>query len=155
MAKCKYNDNFPLLAEDYARRGMIDKEIMKKLGIAKTAYYKYQNEHAEFKEAIKRGKAPVDVEVENALLKRSKGYEYEEDHVEYRPRKKGDKSGPSLIKRIKKQVAPDVTAIIFWLKNRRPELWRDKHELEHLGNVNVTVITAVPRSEKKEKNAVK
>ena len=40
--KRKYNDDFPLLAEDYARRGMIDKEIARLLGISETLFYEYK-----------------------------------------------------------------------------------------------------------------
>lgn len=127
----KYDDNFPLLAQDYARQGMIDKEIATKLGISERSYYEYQKQYPQFMQAIKRGKAPVDVEVENALLKRAQGYEYEETHVEYKPGKdKKAKLIPTAIRKIKKQVVPDVTAQIFWLKNRRPDKWRDKQEID-------------------------
>lgn len=30
-----------------------------------------------------------------------------------------------------------TTAQIFWLKNRRPDKWRDKQDLEHSGGINV------------------
>lgn len=150
MAKSKYDDNFPLLAEDYARQGMIDKEIAKKLGISEKTYYEYQKQYPQFLQAIKRGKQPVDVEVENALLKRAKGYEYEEIHTEYRLKGKTDeKAKPSLIKRIKKQIVPDVTAQIFWLKNRRPKLWRDKQDIEHSGEINHAIFM-MPRPKKKK-----
>ncbi len=84
MAKEKYRDDFPLLAEGYAREGMIDVEIAAKLGINKDTLYKYQKKYPEFLESIKKGKAPVDFMVENALLKRALGYEYvETTTVEY------------------------------------------------------------------------
>jgi len=133
MAKPKYDDNFPLLAEDYARQGMIDKEIAKKLGISEKTYYEYQKRHPQFLQAIKRGKQPVDVEVENALLKRARGFDYEEIHTEYRLKagetEVKDKARPSVVKRIKKTIVPDVTACIFWLKNRRKDRWRDMRDL--------------------------
>ncbi len=147
MAKQKYNNNFPLLAEDFARKGMIDKEICKKLGIGKSAYYEYQLDHPEFLEAIKRGKVPVDVEVENLLLKRARGYTYEETTVEFKKDSQGkiDKKKPTLVRKATKQVVPDVTAQIFWLKNRRPDSWKDKHDLKLTEGVEVTVISATPR----------
>ncbi|GAG27156.1 unnamed protein product, partial [marine sediment metagenome] len=114
-------------------------------------YYQYQKKHPEFSESIKRGKRPVDVEVENALLKRAKGYEYEEVHAEFRPKNKDDKKAkPTVVKRIKKQVAPDVTAQIFWLKNRRPDLWRDKQDVEHSGELNVKVERIITDKRPKE-----
>lgn len=38
---------------------------------------------------------------------------------------------------VEKEVPPDTTAAIFWLKNRKPEEWRDKHETELSGGLNV------------------
>ena len=35
----------------------------------------------------------------------------------------------------KKALSGDTTAIIFWLKNRRPNDWRDKRETQLSGNV--------------------
>ena len=128
MCKEKYDDTFPLLAEGYAREGMIDKEIAAKLGISESTYYEYQNKYSEFSEAIKKGKKPVDIEVENALLKRALGYEYEEQTVEYKAAKEGEAVKPTHVKKTKKQVVPDVTAQIFWLKNRRPDLWKDRQD---------------------------
>jgi len=129
--KTKYNDDFPLLAEDYARKGMIDKDIARKFGISQETFYQYVKKYPEFSDALKRGKAPVDVEVENALLKRARGYEYEETTVEYRPGKEGEeKASPVSIRKTKKQVLPDTTAQIFWLKNRRSKDWKDKQDIE-------------------------
>ena len=157
MGKTKYTDAFPLMAQDFARRGLVDEAIAAKLGIGLTAYYDYQNRHAEFAEAIKKGKMPVDVEVENALLKRACGFEYEEVHVEYKPKAddpEGAKAKPTLIKKIKKMVVPDTAACIIWLKNRRPALWKDKHEMD-LGDVKLIVITAVPRPNGRKNNNAK
>lgn len=43
----------------------------------------------------------------------------------------------------------DTGAIIFWLKNRRPDLWRDKQDVQHSGEIKggavINIITAVPR----------
>lgn len=41
-----------------------------------------------------------------------------------------------VTKEVTKEVIPDVTAQIFWLKNRKSKEWRDKHELEHSGVIN-------------------
>ena len=74
--------------------------------------------------ALKKGKEVVDLQVENALLKRALGYEYEEVKEKY---ELGDLTERTVTK---KQVIPDTTAQIFWLKNRKPEKWRDKQEVE-------------------------
>lgn len=144
MAKNKYEDTFPLLAEGYARDGLIDKEIAKKLGISLAAFYNYQNEHLEFMEAIKRGKAPVDVEVENALLKRARGFEYEETTVEFKPGKGEEKAKPIKLKKTTKKVIPDPISIFFWLKNRKPKKWRDRHEMAIGGSEELPPVKIVP-----------
>jgi len=150
--KTKYHEDFPLLAQDYARRGMIDKEICKKLGISQESFYLYLRTYPEFAEALKEGKKPVDVEVENALLKRAKGFSYEEVHAEFRAKDAKDKKAkPIVVKKITKMVVPDTTACIFFLKNRRPGLWKDRHNFDVSGNLNLKVITAVPRPKKKRK----
>lgn len=69
----------------------------------------------------KKGKRPIDFEIENKLLERAMGYDYEETETFFE-----EKDGKQVkkIKKIKKHAPPDVSAIIFWLKNRKPEQWR-------------------------------
>ena len=79
----------------------------------------------------------MDLEVENALLKRAMGYQYEETitEVEEVPTGKYDDEGKPIMKQVKhirkvqKTALPDTTAQIFWLKNRRPDRWRDKQDI--------------------------
>lgn len=120
----------------WARDGLTDQQIAGNIGIGMTTFYRWQEEYREFREAIKEGKKPVDIQVENALLKRALGYDYEEitTEAEEIPTGKLDKDGNPIVKqkkhirKTKKMVVPDVTAQIFWLKNRRPGRWRDKVE---------------------------
>jgi len=152
MAKLKYNETFPVLAEKYAKEGMTDAQIAKKLGIGGGTYYRYQKRYREFWESIKKGKSPVDDDVENALLKRALGYDYEEIMTEYQVKgKEEEKAKPVTLRRIKKFVIPDVTAQIFWLKNRRPDKWRDKHDFEFPQGVMIKIISAIPRSDRVSK----
>lgn len=89
------------------------------------------------REALKKGKAPVDTRVENSLLKRALGYTATETTTDFELVDTGDKDDngkPVFEKRIKnvrtikKEIPPDVGAAAFWLKNRRPDRWRDKRE---------------------------
>lgn len=43
----------------------------------------------------------------------------------------------AVTKEVTKHVQPDTTAQIFWLKNRKPEIWRDKQDIQHSGGMNV------------------
>lgn len=64
----------------------------------------------------------MDIEVENALLKRAKGYSYVEKRAEM-------KNGRiTKIVTVTKEVPPDVGAAAMWLKNRKPKVWRDRPE---------------------------
>ena len=123
MAKSKYFTHVEpklVLIEGWARDGLTDEQIYNNLGISKDTFYKYIKQYTDFSDALKKGKEIVDYEVENALLKRALGYEYDEITYEC-----GEE-----VKRVRKQVAPDTTAQIFWLKNRKPEQWREKQVIE-------------------------
>ncbi|MFK4167238.1 transposase [Paenibacillus lautus] len=117
------------LVESWARDGLIDEQIAHNLGINVSTLYDYKNKYPEFTEALKNGKDDIDVMVENALLKRALGYTYDEVTLE---------SGVET-KRVTKEVQPDTTAQIFWLKNRRPQAWRDKQDLDVSGDLNFKV----------------
>lgn len=108
-----------ILLEGWARDGLTDEQIAKNMGIATSTFYEWKKKEKEFSKSLKKGKEVVDFEVENALLKRALGYEYEEETYE----------NGILTKKVKKQVAPDTTAQIFWLKNRQVKKWRDKVEV--------------------------
>lgn len=108
-----------ILLEGWARDGLTDEQIAKNIGINRTTLYDWKKKETNIADALKKGKKVIDFEVENALLKRALGYEYEEETYE----------NGILTKKVKKQVAPDTTAQIFWLKNRKKEQWREKVEV--------------------------
>lgn len=109
-----------LLLEGWARDGLTDEQIAHNIGISRGTLYDWKKAYPDISNALKRGKDVVDIEVENALLKRALGYEYTEERVEI-----SSKDGRKVIQTTK-HVAADTTAQIFWLKNRRPDKWRDK-----------------------------
>src|SRR5690606_28426595 len=117
-----------LKIEEWARKGLTDEQISHNIGIHPSTLYDWQNRFPELTEALKRGKEVVDKAVENALLKRALGYEYEEVKEITEGNEKG--RGRKRIEKTIKHVVPDVTAQIFWLKNRKPEEWRDKKDLD-------------------------
>lgn len=120
--KQKYQYDFPVVAEGYARRGMSDKEIAKHLGISTRVYYEYQKQYPQFRDAIVRGKRPVDIEVENALLKIAiGGVEVVERRIET-----DGQGSPIRQTIIKKILPPDAAACKFWLMARQPKIWNEK-----------------------------
>ena len=125
IAKGKYHewleqDNL-LMIEGWARQGLTDEQIAKNIGISKVTFYDWLKKYPNISNSLKRGKAPVDFEVENALLKRAIGFEYEETETII---EEIDGKQKKRVKRIKKVALPETSAIIFWLKNRKPEQWR-------------------------------
>jgi transcriptional regulator with XRE-family HTH domain len=125
IAKGKYHtwlqeDNL-IRIESWARMGLTDEQIAKNMGVNKTTLYDWMKKFPNISNSIKKGKAPIDFEVENALFKRAIGYEYEEvetiiEEIDGKQRKR--------IKKIKKVALPETSAMIFWLKNRKPKEWR-------------------------------
>ena len=122
------------MIQGYARDGLTDEQIAAKMGISTSTYYQWQINYPEISDAIKKGKAPVDIQVENALLKRALGYDYEEviTEIEEVPVRGTDGQSTAKqkkhVKKVTRHVPPDVGAIVFWLKNRKPGKWRDKIE---------------------------
>lgn len=109
------------MIEGWARQGLTDEQISKNMSISYSTFREWKKKYSALSAALKKGKTPVDFEVENALLKRAMGFEYEEtetiiEEIDGKQRKR--------IKKIKKVALPETSAIIFWLKNRMPEQWR-------------------------------
>jgi DNA-binding XRE family transcriptional regulator len=128
--------------EGYARDGYRDEDIYNTLGIARQTYYNWMEKYPEFAEAVRKGKRVVDAEIENKLLDNARGHVFWEETQEL-AKVKNPETGrieEKLIttKKVLKYVKPDTTAQIFWLKNRKPDVWRDKQHVEHEGQIGVT-----------------
>lgn len=126
-----------LKIEGWARDGLTDEQIAENIGISRSTLSKWKNDHSDISDTLKRGKEVIDRQVENALLKRALGYEYTEVTKELTD------AGMVTTKKVTKQVAPDTTAQIFWLKNRKPNEWRDKQDINHSGDIGVTIVDDV------------
>ncbi len=121
----KYDpERHPIWAEGLAKLGKTQDDISAEFGISRSTMQAWKKRHPVLSIALKIGKSEADTAVEQSLYKRAMGYEYEEV--------KTVNDGERVEKTVK-QVAPDVTAQIFWLKNRKPEEWRDKVHQEVTG----------------------
>lgn len=154
MASGKYSDWLTkdglLRIEGWARDGLTNEVIArKKIGINPDTLYRWKATYPEISEALKKGRAPSDVEVENALRDSAVGYwktirepikvktkrtlkdkgTIEEEHIEF----------------IERDVyyPPNTTAMIFWLKNRRPDKWRDRQIETSTKDTDVEDLTAL------------
>lgn len=126
-----------LKVQGWARDGLSNEQIAHNIGINKDTLYEWQKRFSDFSDALKKGKEVVDREVENALLKRALGYEYDEVTQEPVTDKDTGITEMRVTKRVTKQIVPDVTAQIFWLKNRKPDEFRDKRDVELSGHVDL------------------
>lgn len=121
-------------AEKLAELGLTNEEIADFWGRSRRAFQYWLNKYPELLHTLKRGKLKADKEVEKKLYQRAVGYEYKEKTYE----KRGDEL--KLVKEVVKQMAPDTTAQIFWLKNRRSDLWRDRREIEMPEGLEVKLV---------------
>lgn len=119
----KYDPVFAKQAEKLALLGATDQEIADFFEVTERTINRWKHDHEEFCQALKAGKDVADDRVERSLYQRAVGYEQEEVKI-FMPAGKDD----PVYAPYRAKIAPDVTAAIFWLKNRRSEEWRDvKH----------------------------
>ena len=112
-----------ILIQGMARDGLTQQQIADNLGINVDTLIEYKKKYTDFSEALKKGKEVVDIEVENALLKKALGYTIT------LKKQKVTKDGDVVDITEEVHVPPDTTAQIFWLKNRQVKKWRDKVEI--------------------------
>ncbi len=106
--------------------GATDEELARFFGVTVRTLYRWKAQHEAFCQAIKITGAEADQRVERSLYARAVGYNY--DAVKIMMHK-----GVVITEKYREHVPPDTTAMIFWLKNRQPEQWRDVHRQEHTG----------------------
>lgn len=127
MAKGKYEEWLEpeglLKIEGWARDGLTDEQIAENMGICRDTLIEWKKKYSDISDTLKKGKEVIDRQVENALLKRALGYKYTE------VTKERVEGGFVVTKEVTKEVVPDTTAQIFWLKNRKPDVWRDKKDV--------------------------
>lgn len=124
--------------EHLCRMGATEQEICQKLGVSVARFGEYKKEFQELRESLKKGRSDADDTVEAALFRRATGYTTEE--VKTNTYVDNNNNQRQFRVSVTKEIPPDTTAAIFWLKNRRPEKWRDRQELGIGGNIPVKLI---------------
>ena len=157
-----------LRIEGWARDGLSLAQIAHNVGVADSTFRRWKEENEALSAAIKRGNAPVDLEVENAMLKSALGHkETVRKAIKVKTEKQKVGEGKIVEEHIEYvdeevYIPPQVVAQIFWLKNRRPDKWKDKVEqtvitevedltplvemLNGSENEEDTVVTVVPKT---------
>lgn len=119
-----------LLIQGWARDGLTDEQIAKNMGVSYSTFRDWRKKFSALSAALKESKEVVDRQVENTLFKNAVGFMYEEETV----------TNAGEVVTVKKYSKPNITAQIFWLKNRKLKEWRDKQEVEQINhNIEITV----------------
>lgn len=121
-----YDPKYALAAKKLCELGATDADLAAAFGVTTPTIWAWRNQYQEFFNAITNTKAAFDALVERSLAQKAMGYTY--DAVELKV-----VDGRLHRVPVRKHVPPDTVACQFWLKNRRPEQWRDVNRFEHTG----------------------
>ena len=123
----EYKEEYEELAFNYALLGATNPELAEFFGVSTSTIGNWFNDYPKFLDAVKRGKEEADANVAKSLYKRALGYKTKETRVS-----SGGEN--DVISTLEKEVPPDTTAQIFWLKNRQKDKWRDRNHIDHTTN---------------------
>ena len=147
MSKDKFNPEVHVPALKWlGMTGMRDDEIAKELGISRGTLYNWRKRCPEAMESLAEGKAIADAVVVDSLYQRACGFDYTEEKTVT-----GSDGETIKTETYKKHAAPDATSMIFWLKNRRPDQWRDRQE----HHVDKTIRVKLPKELYQAKKEIK
>lgn len=119
----KYKPEYDDLAYKFCLLGATDAQLAVNFDVHIDSIEEWKLVHPNFSESIKNGREVADANVGKSLYSRAMGYEHPEDEIFCH---RGEVTVVPTIK----HYPPDPTALIFWLKNRRPDLWRDRQEIQ-------------------------
>lgn len=118
--------------EKLAGLGHTMEEIASFWGVSKRSLERWSKRYPQFCRALKDGRIRADVAVETSLYKRAIGYSFTETYYKETVPTEGPLAGQKIRykeREVVKMMAPDITAAIYFLKNRRPDMWRDLRDL--------------------------
>ena len=136
----KFRPEFIEAAAAMCADGAIDIELAQAFSVNISTITRWATAHPEFRAALKVAKKPADERVERSLYSRAMGYSFEAVKI-FMP---AGADKPVYAPYIE-HVPPDPTSMIFWLKNRKPEAWRDKQEVDHTGNLTLEALVLKAR----------
>lgn len=139
------------LIEAWARDGLTMEEFCGKMGISRETFRKWRNRYPEINEAMSVGKELIDYKVENALLKAALGFTTKEIKVTLGKKMLNGEVYEVLKETTTREVAPNVTACMAWLNNRKHDQWKRNRDkvldlTEEDSNINITIVRG-PKTE--------
>jgi len=120
----KYRSEYAKQARKLCRLGATNQDLADFFEVDIATIWHWQTRYKAFFSALKLGKEQADERVKRSLYHKAVGYSYEGEKII-----QGKEGNVTRIS-IREHVPPSDTAAIFWLKNRRPEEWRDKVEIQ-------------------------
>lgn len=117
--KTLYRPSHCAKAIKFLQAGATDMELAGLFGVNYTTVYDWKHRHPEFAQAIKIGRELADERVVASLYHRAVGYNHQAVKI-------FNSEGVPLVVPYEEHVPPDISACVFWLKNRRPKEWRDR-----------------------------
>lgn len=121
------------MIEGWARDGLTEEQIAHNMGIRRETLIQWKKRYVNISNALKSGKEVVDRQVENALFKTATGYYYDEETV----------TNQGEVVTVRKYSKPNTTAQIYWLKNRKRDVWTDKQEVQLEANVTTNKLDGI------------
>ena len=149
--KYDYTDvEFLLELEGLARDGWDDKQIAEKYHIEQTYFCDLKQKYPQLNQALKRGRKPLNIIVENSLYKRAVGLKTKTIIKQWIEDEEGSQTGGLRITETETEYPPDTGAAMAWLKQRKPELWNKQPiKIDHTSNgstIQQTIIVASEQS---------
>lgn len=130
----KHKEEYNNQAYKLCLTGYTDKQLADFFDTSEQTINAWKTYDNGFLDALKAGKDSADADVSRSLYQRAIGYTFQEVKVLANPK---DPQNPVIVE-VAKHCPPDPTSMIFWLKNRQKVQWRDKHEVEHSGEIGIT-----------------
>jgi transcriptional regulator with XRE-family HTH domain len=138
-----YNKKYDRIAYQMCLLGATDKQIAEAFGVTEQTVNNWKKDEkgnpTSFFESLKKGKVQADAIVADSLYQRAIGYSHPEDKI-------FNNDGEPLIVPTIRHYPPDTTAIIFWLKNRQPALWRDRQEIEATVSTGIDINAMIEKA---------
>lgn len=137
--KTAYKKEFPEIAFQLCLLGATDLEMSKAFGVSEVTINNWKKKHKEFSLALHSAKEFADAQVVERLFQRAMGYEHEEEKIFCH-------EGEIIRADTIKHYPPEFRSMSFWLRNRQPEKFREKVDVEHAGEVEIVrIIDDIPK----------
>lgn len=139
------SDDGLILIEAWARDGYTLSEIAQRMGVARYTLSKWRQRYPDITKALSTGKELIDYKVENALLKAALGFTTKEIKVTLGKKVVSGEIFEVLKETTTREVAPNVTACMAWLNNRKHDQWKRNRDKvidldEEDSNINITIV---------------